>query len=110
MSDGVPAGSGWTKLPSGSKYRAVGAVDALAIAAGSSLINPMYLFEGDSTSAELAAVSDEAIRTGIKLVGEHVLRHARADECTATIFSGTRCVLLPESTEQLDASRVDRMP
>jgi hypothetical protein len=109
MGDGVPAGSGWTKLPGVSGYRTVGAVDVLAIAAANS-INPMYLFKGDSTSAELAAVMDEAIRTGIKLVGEYVLRHAPCYECTATIFSGTRCVLLPESTEQLDAYRVDRMP
>jgi 2,4-dienoyl-CoA reductase-like NADH-dependent reductase (Old Yellow Enzyme family) len=42
--------------------------------AGSSLLNPMYLFKGDSPIAEFAAAVPEPVRSGIKLVGKHVLR------------------------------------
>jgi 2,4-dienoyl-CoA reductase-like NADH-dependent reductase (Old Yellow Enzyme family) len=51
-----------------------GAVDALEMTAGSSLLNPMYLFKGDAPLHEFAAVMREPLRTGIKLVGSRVLR------------------------------------
>jgi 2,4-dienoyl-CoA reductase-like NADH-dependent reductase (Old Yellow Enzyme family) len=51
-----------------------GSVDALEMTAGSSLLNPMYLFKGDSPVTEFAAMMQEPIRTGVKLFGKYVLR------------------------------------
>jgi 2,4-dienoyl-CoA reductase-like NADH-dependent reductase (Old Yellow Enzyme family) len=51
-----------------------GAVDALEMTAGSSLLNPMYLFKGEAPLREFAAVMPEPLKTGIKLVGSRVLR------------------------------------
>ncbi|MDP5181868.1 NADH:flavin oxidoreductase [Blastococcus sp. BMG 814] len=50
-----------------------GAVDALEMTAGSSLLNPMYLFKGDAPLQEFAGVMPEPLKTGIKLVGSRFL-------------------------------------
>ncbi|SEK71165.1 2,4-dienoyl-CoA reductase [Blastococcus sp. DSM 46786] len=50
-----------------------GAVDALEMTAGSSLLNPMYLFKGDAPLHEFAGVMPEPLKTGIKLVGSRFL-------------------------------------
>ncbi|AYJ48305.1 NADH:flavin oxidoreductase [Rhodococcus sp. P1Y] len=75
MDDGVPGGFWLDEACQVAQWiEQTGAVDALEMTAGSSLLNPMYLFKGDSPIAEFAAMMKEPIRTGIKLVGKHVLR------------------------------------
>ncbi len=46
-----------------------GSVDALEMTAGSSLLNPMYLFKGPAPLAEFAAAMREPVRTGVRLFG-----------------------------------------
>jgi 2,4-dienoyl-CoA reductase-like NADH-dependent reductase (Old Yellow Enzyme family) len=46
-----------------------GALDALEMTAGSSLLNPMYLFRGPAPLKEFAAAMREPIRTGIRVFG-----------------------------------------
>ncbi|SHN43666.1 NADH:flavin oxidoreductase [Cryptosporangium aurantiacum] len=51
-----------------------GTLDALEMTAGSSLLNPMYLFKGDAPVREFAAVFPEPMRTGARLAGHRYLR------------------------------------
>lgn len=51
-----------------------GTVDALELTAGSSLLNPMYLFRGDAPLRDFAAVMPQPIRLGVRLVGGRILR------------------------------------
>lgn len=51
-----------------------GTVDALELTAGSSLLNPMYLFRGDAPLKDFAAVMPQPIRLGVHLFGRRVLR------------------------------------
>jgi 2,4-dienoyl-CoA reductase-like NADH-dependent reductase (Old Yellow Enzyme family) len=51
-----------------------GTVDALELTAGSSLLNPMYLFRGDAPLRDFAAVMPQPIRLGVRLVGRRILR------------------------------------
>jgi 2,4-dienoyl-CoA reductase-like NADH-dependent reductase (Old Yellow Enzyme family) len=51
-----------------------GGVDALELTAGSSLLNPMYLFRGDAPVQEFAAAFRQPMRLGIKLVGRRFIR------------------------------------
>jgi 2,4-dienoyl-CoA reductase-like NADH-dependent reductase (Old Yellow Enzyme family) len=51
-----------------------GTVDALELTAGSSLLNPMYLFRGDAPLKDFAAVMPQPIRTGVHVFGRRVLR------------------------------------
>ena len=51
-----------------------GSVDALELTAGSSLLNPMYLFRGDAPLRDFAAVMPQPIRLGVRLVGRRILR------------------------------------
>jgi 2,4-dienoyl-CoA reductase-like NADH-dependent reductase (Old Yellow Enzyme family) len=51
-----------------------GTVDALELTAGSSLLNPMYLFRGDAPLRDFAAVMPQPIRFGVRLVGRRILR------------------------------------
>lgn len=51
-----------------------GTVDALEMTAGSSLLNPMYLFRGAVPVREFAAVMPQPVRTGVRLVGGRFLR------------------------------------
>ena len=46
-----------------------GSLDALEMTAGSSLLNPMYLFKGPAPLKEFADAMREPVRTGIKLFG-----------------------------------------
>jgi 2,4-dienoyl-CoA reductase-like NADH-dependent reductase (Old Yellow Enzyme family) len=46
-----------------------GSLDALEMTAGSSLLNPMYLFRGPAPLKEFAAAMREPIRTGIRVFG-----------------------------------------
>jgi 2,4-dienoyl-CoA reductase-like NADH-dependent reductase (Old Yellow Enzyme family) len=51
-----------------------GSVDALELTAGSSLLNPMYLFRGEAPIRDFAAVMPQPIRLGVHLVGRRFLR------------------------------------
>jgi 2,4-dienoyl-CoA reductase-like NADH-dependent reductase (Old Yellow Enzyme family) len=51
-----------------------GSVDALELTAGSSLLNPMYLFTGDAPVAEFAARFPQPTRLAIRLAGHRFLR------------------------------------
>jgi 2,4-dienoyl-CoA reductase-like NADH-dependent reductase (Old Yellow Enzyme family) len=46
-----------------------GSLDALEMTAGSSLLNPMYLFKGPAPLREFAAAMRQPVRTGVRLFG-----------------------------------------
>ena len=46
-----------------------GSLDALEMTAGSSLLNPMYLFKGPAPLQEFAAAMRQPVRTGVRLFG-----------------------------------------
>ncbi|RJL36200.1 NADH:flavin oxidoreductase [Bailinhaonella thermotolerans] len=75
MDDGVPGGL-WLdeSLRVAQWLERDGSVDALELTAGSSLLNPMYLFRGDAPVTEFAAVFRQPVRLGVKLAGERFLR------------------------------------
>ncbi|WP_457518556.1 NADH:flavin oxidoreductase [Streptomyces sp. TE33382] len=51
-----------------------GSVDALQLTAGSSLLNPMYLFRGDAPVRDFAGAFPPPLRWGIRLTGHRFLR------------------------------------
>ena len=51
-----------------------GGLDALELTAGSSLVNPMYLFRGDAPVKEFAAAFMPPLRWGIRMTGHKFLR------------------------------------
>jgi 2,4-dienoyl-CoA reductase-like NADH-dependent reductase (Old Yellow Enzyme family) len=51
-----------------------GTVDALEMTAGSSLLNPMYLFRGGAPVRELVEVMPQPIRSAMRLTGRHFIR------------------------------------
>ncbi|MFE8013923.1 NADH:flavin oxidoreductase [Streptomyces antibioticus] len=76
MDDGVPGGL-WLdeSLQVARWLEADGSVDALELTAGSSLLNPMYLFRGDAPLAEFAAaMRNPVVRLGVRLVGGRFIR------------------------------------
>ena len=70
MADGVKGGL-WLdeSLSFARLVEADGHLDALELAGGSSLLNPMYLFRGDIPLAEMAATQKPIIRLGMKMFG-----------------------------------------
>lgn len=76
MDDGVPGGF-WLdeSLRVAQLLEADGSVDALELTAGSSLLNPMYLFRGDAPLQEFAAaMPNPMVRLGVKAVGKQFIR------------------------------------
>ena len=75
MDDGVPGGF-WLdeSIQVAHWLEADGSVDALELTAGSSLLNPMYLFTGDAPIREFAAAFPQPLRAGIQLAGGRFLR------------------------------------
>ncbi|MFD7862477.1 NADH:flavin oxidoreductase [Streptomyces sp. NPDC059783] len=75
MDDGVPGGF-WLDeaIPVAQWLEKDGTVDALEMTAGSSLLNPMYLFKGDAPLDDFSAIMPQPIKLGVKLVGKHFLR------------------------------------
>ena len=75
MDDGVPGGV-WLDeaIPVARWLERDGSLDALELTAGSSLLNPMYLFKGDAPLEEFAAVMPQPVKLGVKLVGDRKLR------------------------------------
>ncbi|MFJ9677465.1 NADH:flavin oxidoreductase [Streptomyces sp. NPDC101194] len=74
MDDGVPGGF-WLdeSLQVARRLQEEGTVDALELTAGSSLLNPMYLFRGEAPLSEFAAVFPRPMRLGIRLAGRRFL-------------------------------------
>lgn len=75
MDDGVRGGF-WLDeaIPVAQWLEADGTCDALEMTAGSSLLNPMYLFKGDAPVEEFAQVMPPAIRLGVRTVGKRLIR------------------------------------
>lgn len=75
MDDGVPGGF-WLDeaIPVAQWLEQDGSVDALEMTAGSSLLNPMYLFKGDAPLDDFSAIMPQPIKLGVKLVGKRFLR------------------------------------
>jgi len=51
-----------------------GSLDAIELSAGSSLMNPMYLFRGPAPVKEFAAAMPQPVRTGMRFVGKGFLK------------------------------------
>ncbi|MFF5257787.1 NADH:flavin oxidoreductase [Actinomadura viridis] len=75
MDDGVPGGL-WLdeSLQVARWLERDGGLDALELTAGSSLLNPMYLFRGDAPVREFAATFPRPQRLGVRLAGGRFLR------------------------------------
>jgi 2,4-dienoyl-CoA reductase-like NADH-dependent reductase (Old Yellow Enzyme family) len=75
LEDGVRRGLGLQEATQVARWlEQDGTVDALVLTAGSSLLNPMYLFRGDAPREDFAAVMPPIVRLGIKTVGRRILR------------------------------------
>ena len=75
MDDGVPGGFWLDESVQVARWlEADGSVDALELTAGSSLLNPMYLFTGDAPVREFAARFPAPARVAIRLAGSRFLR------------------------------------
>ena len=75
MADGVRGGiSIEESLQTARWLQDDGGLDALELTAGSSLLNPMYLFRGDSPIKEFAAAFRPPLRWGTRMTGKKFLR------------------------------------
>ncbi|WP_020416999.1 NADH:flavin oxidoreductase [Amycolatopsis sp. ATCC 39116] len=75
MDDGLPGGFWLDESVQVARWlEADGTVDALELTAGSSLLNPMYLFTGDAPVREFAAAFPQPVRLGIRAVGGAFLK------------------------------------
>ena len=75
MDDGVPRGF-WLdeSIQVAQWLESDGSVDAIELTAGSSLLNPMYLFTGDAPVREFAAQFPRPAELAIRLTGQRFLR------------------------------------
>ncbi|MCH9702849.1 MAG: NADH:flavin oxidoreductase [Actinomycetia bacterium] len=75
MSDGVRGGiSTEEALQTAQWLESDGGLDAIELTAGSSLVNPMYLFRGDAPVKQFAAAFKPPLRWGIRMTGKKFLR------------------------------------
>ncbi len=75
MADGVRGGiSIEESLQTARWLQDDGGLDALELTAGSSLVNPMYLFRGDVPIKEFAGAFKPPLRWGIRMTGTKFLR------------------------------------
>ncbi|MDH6196926.1 2,4-dienoyl-CoA reductase-like NADH-dependent reductase (Old Yellow Enzyme family) [Mycobacterium frederiksbergense] len=75
MSDGVRGGISLDESLQTAKWlEEDGALDAIELTAGSSLVNPMYLFRGDAPVKEFAANFKPPISWGIRMSGHKFFR------------------------------------
>jgi 2,4-dienoyl-CoA reductase-like NADH-dependent reductase (Old Yellow Enzyme family) len=75
MSDGVRGGiSVEESLQTAKWLEEDGGLDALELTAGSSLLNPLYLFRGDAPVKEFAGAFKPPLRWGIRMTGNKFLR------------------------------------
>jgi 2,4-dienoyl-CoA reductase-like NADH-dependent reductase (Old Yellow Enzyme family) len=75
MSDGVRGGISLDESLQTAKWlESDGGLDALELTAGSSLLNPLYLFRGDAPIKEFAGAFKPPLRWGIRMTGKKFLR------------------------------------
>lgn len=75
MADGVRGGIGLDEALTTARWlQDDGGLDALELTAGSSLVNPMYLFRGHAPVKEFAGVFKPPLRWGMRLTGRKFLR------------------------------------
>jgi 2,4-dienoyl-CoA reductase-like NADH-dependent reductase (Old Yellow Enzyme family) len=75
MADGVRGGiSTEESLRTAKWLEADGGLDAIELTAGSSLINPMYLFRGNAPIKQFAGAFKPPLRWGIRMTGKKFLR------------------------------------
>jgi 2,4-dienoyl-CoA reductase-like NADH-dependent reductase (Old Yellow Enzyme family) len=75
MTDGVRGGIPLDESLQTAKWlEEDGGLDAIELTAGSSLVNPMYLFHGDAPVKEFAGAFKPPIRWGIRMTGKKFLR------------------------------------
>ncbi|MGJ6125961.1 NADH:flavin oxidoreductase [Mycolicibacterium sp. Y3] len=75
MSDGVRGGINTDESLQTAKWlEEDGGLDAIELTAGSSLVNPMYLFRGDAPIKEFAAAFKPPISWGMRMTGNKFLR------------------------------------
>jgi 2,4-dienoyl-CoA reductase-like NADH-dependent reductase (Old Yellow Enzyme family) len=75
LTDGVRGGITLEESTQTAQWlEADGTVDALEMTAGSSLLNPMFLFRGGAPVREFAAVMPQPLRAGIRVLGTRFLR------------------------------------
>jgi 2,4-dienoyl-CoA reductase-like NADH-dependent reductase (Old Yellow Enzyme family) len=75
MSDGVRGGISLDESVQTAKWlESDGGLDALELTAGSSLLNPLYLFRGDAPIKEFANAFKPPLRWGIRMTGKKFLR------------------------------------
>lgn len=75
MSDGIRVGITVDEALATAKWlESDGGLDALELTAGSSFVNPMYLFHGDVPLREFASVFNPPLSWGVRAVGKKILR------------------------------------
>jgi 2,4-dienoyl-CoA reductase-like NADH-dependent reductase (Old Yellow Enzyme family) len=75
MADGVRGGISTDESLITAKWlQDDGGLDAIELTAGSSLVNPMYLFRGDAPLKEFAAAFKPPLRWGMRMTGKRFLR------------------------------------
>jgi 2,4-dienoyl-CoA reductase-like NADH-dependent reductase (Old Yellow Enzyme family) len=75
MSDGVRGGiSTEESLQTAKWLESDGGLDAIELTAGSSLVNPMYLFRGDAPVKQFAGAFKPPLRWGIRMTGKKFFR------------------------------------
>lgn len=75
MSDGVRGGISIEEALQTARWlQDDGGLDALELTAGSSLVNPMYLFRGDAPIKEFSAAFKPPLRWGMRMTGTRFLR------------------------------------
>ncbi|ATA29465.1 NADH:flavin oxidoreductase [Mycobacterium lepraemurium] len=75
MADGVRGGISTEESLTTAKWlESDGGLDAIELTAGSSLVNPMYLFRGDAPLKEFAGAFKPPLRWGMRMTGKKFLR------------------------------------
>jgi 2,4-dienoyl-CoA reductase-like NADH-dependent reductase (Old Yellow Enzyme family) len=75
MADGLRAGIRLEEALTTAKWlEEDGGLDAIELTAGSSFVNPMYLFRGDVPLKEFAGVFNPPMRWAVRAVGKKILR------------------------------------
>jgi 2,4-dienoyl-CoA reductase-like NADH-dependent reductase (Old Yellow Enzyme family) len=75
IDDGVRGGFGLNEAVTVARWlERDGSVDALELTAGSSLLNPMYLFKGDAPVREFTAAMPAPVRPAVRLFARKLIR------------------------------------
>ena len=107
MTDGVRGGlSVEEALDVASMLESDGCLDALQLTAGSSLLNPMYLFRGGVPLRELTAQMPRPVRWGMRTVGRGFLKEYPYEEASCS----ARATLPRARRPPADAARRHQHP